>query len=864
MLEHWPLVGRHEELAEVTRLIGDTTYRGVALAGKPGIGKSRLVREVASAAQDAGWLVRRVAATATSASIPLGAFSQWAQDSAGSPLALVCDVIAALCADAEPDRLLVCVDDAHLLDELSVLVVHRLAQTRAATLILTLRAGQSVPDALTALWKDDVLARRDLSALSRDDADSLVAAALGAEPDSACADLLWKLTEGNALFLRRLVEQEYRAGRLVVESGSAHWLGPAEMSATLADVVDSHIGAVPDSVRDVVDLVAVAEPIEWHTLRSIADHTAIEEAEQRELIRTVDEMVHVGHPLYAEVRVKRCGPSRLRRLRGQVAAVLRGDGGSIAVRRGLLWLESDLPPDPDVLVPAATAATSLLNFELAQRLLNAASDAGAGEPTRVPLAYALFMQRKGELAEQVLDGIDRDESNRQDWLNKVILRASNLLWSMRSPERSWQLVDEALKTADGPLRHHLLVFRASQLSLAARPVDVLDVMAGVDYSLLDTSGTTMALNAECMAYGELGQPDMAVAKATACQSIIGGVQEKFLRQPLAEFHVFALAAGGRIVEARDIAEGEVRRQRAEPTSVRTSGAQILGMAALAAGDLTAALQYLPDHLDEQLANDFHVANSFHRFHLLRSQALARRGDADAAEQTMWHAGAHAHPAYEYITSTDLLAQAWLAAARQRLTQARQLAIQAAEFTREHDQLAREVWCLQTAVQFGDTSACARLQALTRMVEGPRVTVAARYAEALDRDDGYQLDQVSTDFEAMGDRLAAADAAGHAVLSHRRAGRSGSAITSAARVRALATLCGGAVSPAIVASSSALPFTRREHEIAMLVAQGLSNRDIAAAVSLSVRTVEGYIYTATAKLGVKGRSDLAEVIRSVSC
>jgi len=862
VLERWPLVGRDREIGEVSRILTTGTYRGVALAGKPGVGKSRLADEAVSAAQDAGWTVRRIAATTTSQSMSLGAFSQWIDDPEDPPLSLVAKVIAALCAGAEPGRLLVSVDDAHLLDDPSAHLVHRIVQTDAARVVVTIRTGETAPGAVTALWKDGFVARQELSALSRVNTDELLAVALGAAPDPASSDRLWELTKGNALYLRQLVEQEHRAGRFVVEHGAAHWLGPSEVPATLAEVVDAHIGAVPDPVRDVVDYVAVANPIDWHTLRVLADQAGIEEAEQRELIRTSDDMVYVGHPMYAEVRLARSGPSRLRRLRGQIAMAMKDGGGAAAIRRGVLWLESDLPPDPHVLISAATAATALLNYELAERLLNAAADAGGNGETRVPLAYALFMLRKGKLAEQVLDDIDADATPPQGWLNEVILRASNLLWSMRSPEESWRVIDEALETADGPLRQALLVLRASQLSLAARPAKVLEVMSGVDYTQLDASGVMMGLNAECMSYGELGQPDRAAAKAEASQRNIGlGVQGKFLDQPLAEFHVFALAGAGRVTEALDLA-GHRIRQDGEPASVRASAAQIFGMAALAAGDLEAALRYLPAELDPALVNDFHVANSFYRFCLLRVQALARSGDADAAEQTLRLARAHAHPAYEYVTSTELLAQAWLAAARQHLTQARQLAWRAAEFAREHGQLAREVWCLQTAAQFGETKLAARLERLANLVEGPRAAVAAHHAAALDADDGHELDRVSVEFEAMGDVLAAADVASQAATAHRRAGRTGSAITSAGRASQLAAKCGGATSPAIAAASSALPFTERELEIAMLLAQGLSNRDIADAMSLSIRTVEGYIYRACNKVGVKGRGDLADVVRSI--
>ena len=78
-------------------------------------------------------------------------------------------------------------------------------------------------------------------------------------------------------------------------------------------------------------------------------------------------------------------------------------------------------------------------------------------------------------------------------------------------------------------------------------------------------------------------------------------------------------------------------------------------------------------------------------------------------------------------------------------------------------------CLQTAVQFGDTTVCERLTELAALVDGPRAPLAARYAGALRDDDACELSAVSADFEAMGDRLTAADAAGQAAASYRRAG-----------------------------------------------------------------------------------------------
>ena len=64
-----------------------------------------------------------------------------------------------------------------------------------------------------------------------------------------------------------------------------------------------------------------------------------------------------------------------------------------------------------------------------------------------------------------------------------------------------------------------------------------------------------------------------------------------------------------------------------------------------------------------------------------------------------------------------------------------------------------------------------------------------------------------------------------------------------RAEALAEQCGGADTPALRQAREPLPLTDREREIVMLIGQGLSNRDIAERLTLSVRTVEGHIYKA---------------------
>ncbi len=175
------------------------------------------------------------------------------------------------------------------------------------------------------------------------------------------------------------------------------------------------------------------------------------------------------------------------------------------------------------------------------------------------------------------------------------------------------------------------------------------------------------------------------------------------------------------------------------------------------------------------------------------------------------------------------------------------------------QFAEEVVCLQTAAQFGDQSGAVRLRDLEAIVEGPRVGVAARFSAALSDGDGGELTAVSEEFERIGDLVAAVDAAAQAALAYRSQGLRGSALGSATRADALAEQCGGAWTPALRQASEPVPLTDREREIVMLIGEGLSNREVAERLTLSVRTVESHIYRAMSKTGTSSRDELAALI-----
>ena len=58
---------------------------------------------------------------------------------------------------------------------------------------------------------------------------------------------------------------------------------------------------------------------------------------------------------------------------------------------------------------------------------------------------------------------------------------------------------------------------------------------------------------------------------------------------------------------------------------------------------------------------------------------------------------------------------------------------------------------------------------------------------------------------------------------------------------------------------AVHLTRREQDIVELAVQGLTDREIAQRLMVSVRTVEGHLYRTYVKLGVRSRDELASAL-----
>ncbi|HAW11337.1 MAG TPA: hypothetical protein DCX12_09835, partial [Chloroflexi bacterium] len=171
----WPLVGRHEELALLARELERPASCGVIIAGASGVGKTRLRAEALTRLRRDGWLVREVTATRAAATIPFGPLAPLLPEALSmSPLDVLRHSVRGLRQERGSGRMVVSVDDAQLLDAASAALLHQLASTQTASLLLTARSGEPLPDSIMGLRKEGAIGWIELQPLSRTEVEALL------------------------------------------------------------------------------------------------------------------------------------------------------------------------------------------------------------------------------------------------------------------------------------------------------------------------------------------------------------------------------------------------------------------------------------------------------------------------------------------------------------------------------------------------------------------------------------------------------------------------------------------------------------------------------------------------------------------
>jgi DNA-binding CsgD family transcriptional regulator len=862
-----PLTGRDNELRLVRRALGGSgNHSGVVIAGAAGVGKTWLAREALRRAEASGERTQWIVGTESARALPLGAFIGLLGDAMSDPLTNVRRVINSFVAQQRRGRFVVGVDDAHLLDGLSALVVHELALSGGVRLLVTLRTGSEEPDAVTALWKDGLLVRLDLEPLSAAAARDVIENTLGGPVEARTAARFRKLTGGNTLFLRQLLADQVAAGRMRELAGVWVWDGDVAVSASLSDTVGRQLGRLSPRLALVIDTLSQCEPLAVEVLCDLVPRRDLATAERMGLVsveRTAGGlMARLAHPLFGELRRASAGEMYLSAIRGRLATRLAQDADvdmQATVRRALLSLESDLDPEPALYLEAARHAMTLLDLDLADRFATAAARVGAPGAAGVR-AMNLVLLGRGQQAEAALrDLADPEAPDGHHW---ATVRAANLVWILGNPVDAAAILD-GLATGDetpAQVAERLAVQACvDAVSARCRPA-VESARAALDFDALPDLHAMLASLASIMAMGALGEVDrLAPIAEQTLRRATTSFEASQLRFWFGAVYGRACRLTGRINEFVGTAKQMADSARDIPGLAYANLALLLGNAELVRGAVADAVRLL----HEALAGvQMHAVTTGLRpaSYFALAEAHAKLGEAAEANDAAAAARSAVPRDYLFMHTGLALASGWAMAASGRLGDAVAAAHEAARLARDRGQPTHELACIQAAAQWGDASGAARAAELAEALSLPLADAIALHAKSLLGAEGEGLLAASAAYRGIGDRAAAADAAAQASVAFDAGQQHKRGLYAAALARELADECGGLRTPAL-RTPAGLKLSGRQRDVIELVVTGLSNRQIAEKLVMSVRTVEGHIYRACQRVGAQSREELASIIRS---
>ena len=860
----WPMVARDAELHRALAAFEpDALSRGVVLLGESGVGKSTLARTLAEVLASGNHTVRFVLGTETGSAIPLGAFYRSVTvDATHEPAVMLASAHQTL---EQEENLVIVVDDAQLLDPLSATLAHQLAVSGKTRLIVVVRTGDSVLDAVTSLWKEQLLLPLSIKPFTREQVGELARGVLGGAVNGRLVDELHHRTAGNPLLLRGLLSAGRERGVLAQTATGWQLHGPLRGDDELYDLVEFRLRSLAPEEVEVIEIIAAAEVLDWQILQAVCDADAVARLERRGLIQLVadgaETVARLNHPVIGEATLQRAGVARTRQLNTLLARQLHQrshDMPDVRTRIQLaqFMMHSDLPPEPDVIIDAAARAVTMSNVVFGEKLARFAFEHGGGLPAAMVLAEAVTWQGRGDEAEEVLRAFDPDGADELLTVRWGCLRAANLFWGCGRVDAARAVLANAKDRVNSGAMLGLaaamevsFAFFSGDLSTAITTgLVVCETEAGPRAAAWAAMSTSWALAlsgrfSDCHRIADAGSQAAALGESGPQRFAIGVAE------------VMALTAAGDLRGADLVCE----RYAAVAAGVREAEAivkVVVGLANFARGALGPASEALHESVAAILTG--FPSGWLMLVAALLAQAEAGQKHSDVAASALKLSEDANGPHVTVFLPELELARAWVRASCGQMTSAQKHAIRAAEVARQSGMCAVEMRALHTAVRFGDRSHATRLGQLARILGASLADAIAAHARALADHDADLLDEVADRFSGIGAMALAADAAAQAAREHARAGERAKGLESSARVHWLAGKF-GLHSPAIDAVTQPLPITGREREIAAMVSAGLSNREIADRLCVSVRTVDGHLYRIFAKLDIRNREQLARLI-----
>ncbi|MBP2411564.1 DNA-binding CsgD family transcriptional regulator [Arthrobacter stackebrandtii] len=892
---------REDELADIISAIRAEDCRAVFVTSDSGLGASTILQRLGRSARDYV-PVLSIHGSQSLARIPFGVLAPYLNlaDTATESyrLEVLRQVLAVLDAqqavlDGPPDGPgaphpdpsvvlgsgdlpLLLLDDAHAIDPGTAELIVSLAMAGTVNVVASHSVRHGLPEPLPRLWATGLAENIVLNPLTQQQGHDYCEAMLGGPVFPATSWQYWFTSGGNPLFLHLLVTEGLERGSLIHQGGT--WLDEYQLvphGRGLEDAVKAVLRGLTPEGQQALNLVALAEPLAESALKGLVAPRAIRELLDWPLIARQppsSDFLVLANPIYGQVIRDMVPVAQSRVLHERLIGDLTHDGGTKeSLLRRVLWaLEVGVDVGDDTLLRAAVLATKL--FQSITALELAKQIKGRDFQFRAVMVRARAKYNLGDYkgAFTLMESLPADAASVQDLTFGALLRASTRsalgmpVSTLLSDAQDLREAGRRLAAAEPEQADMIGAYSQSSalmvelmgLSRAGRYAEMteltqlLESLHGLP-TAADRLNRTMALTMDAERLIAQGLPEQGSSRAAEAFALEHSEENDvfFLPENIMLRHLTALLCAGYWQAATGVMDQFGMEDGPIMFSFGGGASVVRGMAMVRAGSYEDALTVLTAGLDAlRLSDPQQLLGYCTALAAFCSARLGRREEAAALiDAHVDSTGMHVVLAHE---------QAFLAAARHTLEPdggwLAQLMVQA-DAARDSESKMLELNALALALELGDEGVAGRLAAVAAEVEGPWARGIGRFAAALHAGDGAGLKEA-------GDLLAEAGVLGlaHAALTRSVAVLNGTGRREQAKkVRADLRKLSSTV-PAIPARVDAAgELTKRERQIAGLAAQGLSDKDIAAELTLAVRTVEGHLYRAYAKLGISAREDLAD-------
>ncbi|MFI5035646.1 MAG: LuxR C-terminal-related transcriptional regulator [Acidimicrobiales bacterium] len=897
----WPLVGREEELELLRRIRAARPARSAVITGPPGVGKTRLARAASTEAHREGWATLTIQASASLEAVPLGPLRAVLSIPAIATQAELTDAVRReLLATSTERGLLLVVNDAQSLDELSVGLLHQLVAAGSLACVVTARSGP-LPAELTDLWKDGFAQRIELQNLSLTESYDLLGAALGGAVQDSTARRLWQVAGGNPLYLKEMVLSGVETGALREVNGEWRWRGRWTTGSRLHELVAARIGRLDPDASSALEFVALATSLPLALLVGISSARAVQDLEERELVRVEHHggrlEVAIAHPLHAEVLRDQTPALRQRamwrtlvdalsatpRQRGAdlvrmawwshaagltvdpVTLALGTDASLFAVGHAISRRLGEIFPDNAGLRPTGDAPVVSQDDLIAVRLAEIAFETSGDPADGVALAEALAWTGQVDRAEAVLSGVGDRAGSPDNRLRVAVALAWIRFWGRFDVAEAESVLLDALAVDGEAPDRHLRAEAYEQLAgLAintARPALALAYAergAAVEEVPLAQSASAPPAAAALVYLGRCADAIALVDEALPHAHERGHTLSVAM---LLVARVGALSREGRLDEARQLVQWLRDVSLAEDLLNATAvfGA-VLGEVLLRQGQTTSAGRFFRDSAGLLAERDVLGYRPWALTGLARARAA---GGEDREALALLAEARRTQKVSRHFDGSHWVARVEVHQLAGRAPDAIAAARDGVAWAHDAGMVVDEAFITEAWLRVDPSPELAeRLVDLATRTDSELVRTIADHASALVARDAGNLVVAGERFAALGAWRCAAEAAGAAAEAYGATNRPQAAKHAAQQTVAYAAQCEGQQSALVAGLVEQGRLTAREREVVTLAAAGRSSQEIADTLFVSRRTVESHLQHAYAKLGVTNRAALARVLRTL--